>query len=124
MSFKSDKCFGLMSGKPVTSYESEEEALAGINYIKDNYKKSVPMVSYKCSKCGFYHIVPKSRQIESALCGCKDSNGEALQLFDTRKAAKIKADKSRKANDVQLYVYPCPNSTGFHLTDKEPETSK
>lgn len=122
MSFKSDKCFGLMSGKPITSYENEEEALEGINYIKDNYKNTVTMVSYKCSKCGFYHLVPKSRQTESALCGCKDSDGVAKQLFDTRKSAKISADKSRKKDGIQLFIYPCPNSTGFHITDNESES--
>jgi hypothetical protein len=122
MSFKSDKCFGVMSGKPVTSYESEEEAVDGINYIRDNFNNSVPMVWYKCEKCGFYHISPKSRETESKLCGCKDQDGEHLQLFDTRKAAKIKADKMRKEDGIQRYLYPCPNSTGFHITDKEEES--
>ena len=123
MSFKSDKCFGVMSGKPVTSYESEEEAIEGINYIRDNFANSVPMVCYKCSKCGFYHLSPKSRETETELCGCKDSEGEALQLFDTRKSAKIKSDKLRKEDGIQRYIYPCPNSKGFHVIDKEIETN-
>ena len=123
MSFKSNKCFGLMSGKPVTSYESEEEALDGINYIKNNYKDSVPMISYECSKCGFYHLSPKSRQTESELCGCTNSDGDSIQLFDTRKSAKIRANKFRKDNNIPIYVYPCPNSTGFHITDEDPKDS-
>lgn len=121
MSFKSDKCFGVMSGKPLTSYESEEEAIEGVNYIRDNFNNSVPMDYYECSKCGFYHIIPKSREKEIELCGCKDQDGDDLQLFDTRKSAKIKSDKLRKQDGIQRYIFPCPNSAGFHITDKDPE---
>lgn len=121
MSFKSDICFGTMSGKPITSYENEEEALDAVNYIKDNYKNTVPMVSYKCTKCGFYHLSPKSRKSEIEQCGCKDSNGDNKQLFDTKKAAKIKADKFRRRHGIQLFVYSCPNSDGFHLSEEDPE---
>ncbi|MGH4036869.1 MAG: hypothetical protein ACRQFF_03375 [Sphaerochaeta sp.] len=119
MSFKSDKCFGVMSGKPVTSYESEEEALNGIDYIKNHFNKSVPMSFYKCSKCGFYHISPKSRETENELCDCKDEDGKTIQLYDTRKAAIIKATALAKQTGVRHNVYACPKSTGFHVTDKE-----
>jgi hypothetical protein len=124
MSFKSKKCIGKKTGKPLTSYESEQEALDGIKYMKKKIKSLEPMCCYKCSTCGYYHLSPKSRQTESKLCGCVDSKGKYKQLYDTEKSAKRRASILKKENHVTLYVYPCPHSKGYHLTHTKPESSQ
>lgn len=120
MSFKSDKCIGKKSGKPLTCYETEEEAFDAIKDMEDRFKDSVPMCSYKCTKCGYYHLSPKNRHTESKLCSCEDSNGKKKQLYNTKESAQRRANILKKEKNVELFVYPCPHGNGYHLTHKNP----
>lgn len=121
MSFKSKKCRGKISGKQLTSYESEEEALEAIKYLKKKHIFNNPMVVYKCPTCGYFHLSPKSRQTKSVTCGCLDSNNKQKQLYETKESAQRRADIIKKEKRVELYVYPCPSNKGFHLTHKNPK---
>ncbi len=121
MSFKSEKCIGKGSHKPLTSYVSKEEAQEAINYIaetKDNYK---PMCSYKCQKCGFYHLSPESRHTECKKCECLDSNGKNKMLYFSEESAKRRANILEKETSTKLFIYHCPIHNGYHLTHKSPE---
>jgi hypothetical protein len=121
MSFKSKKCFGKISRKPLTSYENEVEALEAIKYLKDNHITKSTMVSYKCPECGYFHLSPKSRQTKSVTCGCLDSNNKPKQLYENEESAKRRANIIKKEKHVSLFVYPCPSKKGYHLTHKNPK---
>ena len=56
--FDSDICFSKTTGKPLKSYESENEAEEAIEYVKATYGNE--QVKYLCQKCGFCIYLQKT----------------------------------------------------------------
>ena len=106
---------GKQSGQPVTEYESEIEALAAASYIVKTYHNQ--LVPYHCTVCGAWHLSPADRHTASTECpDCTDCEGNPKKLYRTEKDAMRRADILLLEQDVQLRVYPCPHSSGYHLT--------
>lgn len=109
---KSTVCTGK-NGNFLNEYTSESEALHHINYLKNG---SVP---YHCSKCGHWHISPRSRITVSKICNlCTDSSGKHKQAYATKVDAIKRADLIFKEQKVDLEVYKCPYDNGWHLRSK------
>ncbi len=115
MCMKSTACMSKRSGKPLTEYHSEYEALEAAEYSNINYGND--LVPYKCSKCNQWHLTPKSRRTPSRKCEyCTDSVGRGKELYETEKAAELRAEILREEQGVWLRVYECPCDNGWHLT--------
>ena len=115
MTGKSTTCFGKQTNKPLTEYDSLEEAQEGAAYAKSTYRSD--LIPYQCETCGLWHLSPKSRQTPSEKCPfCKGANGQAKEAYHSRKDAQRRADILRKEQGVSLKVYPCDQSDKWHLT--------
>jgi len=115
MSLKSETCIGKMTGKPLTEYDSLEEAEEGADYAQKTYKSN--LVPNQCETCGMWHLSPKSRQTPSEKClFCKGTNGQAKDAYRNQREAQRRADILRKEQDVSLKVYACEYSEAWHLT--------
>ena len=115
MSGKSTTCIGKVSGKPLTEYDSLEEAEDGAGYANDTYRSN--LVPYACSVCGKWHLSPKDRVTPSEKCPfCKGANGEQKEAYRSRRDAERRADILRKEQGVSLKVYACEHSDAWHLT--------
>lgn len=116
MSEKSKTCVGKLSGKPLTEYDSEEEARQGADYANRNYKNT-NLTPYECDRCGEWHLAPKNRQTPSTKCACcTGSDGRPKDLYKTRDDARRRADIIKSEKGVSLNVYQCQYSGGWHLT--------
>ena len=77
---KSATCIGKKSGKPLTEYDSKQEALEGALHANSRYKQS--LVPYHCSDCGSWHLSLKERQTPSEKCThCTGRNGELKDSY-------------------------------------------
>ena len=115
MSYKSEICFSKQTDKPLTTYESEEEASDGANYANINYGNDLS--SYHCSKCSNWHLSPSNRMTKSVKCrDCDDRNGKMKDLYETKVDAQRRADILFEEKGVLLSIYECPFSSGWHLT--------
>ena len=83
--FDSDIC-KKKDGSPLKTYESEYEAQEAIEYVKRQYGNE--QVSYKCSRCGYWHLSPKERQTPNHRSYCLDSNGRTKQAYFTNNLGK------------------------------------
>jgi len=120
MGFKNKTCIGKKTGKPVTCYVTKEEAEESAAYIAKKVNPRLKLTAYKCSKCGYYHLSPADRKIESTTCNrCTDSNGKPKQLYKTKADALKRAQFRKEETGIKLYVYACPYNHGFHLTHKQ-----
>ena len=54
MSLKSTTCFGKQTGRPLTEYDSEYDALDGADYANSKYGQN--LVPYQCDTCGLWHL--------------------------------------------------------------------
>jgi len=116
MPFKSEICF-KKNGEPLSTYTSKTEAVDGAKHANTNY--GLDTLPYKCSKCGYWHLSPKSRQTPSKECNyCTDSSGSHKDLYKTEEAAKNRAKIIEKEQGIKLKVYKCPYQNGWHLTKK------
>lgn len=115
MSTKSTSCYSKRTGEPLTEYYSEYEAQEGANYANDQYDNN--LVPYQCTKRHLWHLSPKDRQTPSVRgCGCVDSAGNGKALYDSKEYAEGRANILHKEQGVNLAVYKCPYSDGWHLT--------
>ena len=115
MNMKSTTCVGSQTGKPVTEYQSEDQARLGSSHVSASF--GTEMSPYKCTRCGFWHLSPKQRHTPSSKCNtCTDRNGTYKDLYASKKAAEMRANIIRKENNIALVSYRCPNDTGWHLT--------
>jgi hypothetical protein len=115
MGLKSQTCVGKQTGKPLTEYDSLQEAEEGADYAKKTYRSD--LVPYQCEVCGLWHLSPKSRQTPSEKCPfCKGANGQAKDAYQSQNDAKRRADILRKEQGVSLKVYACEHSDKWHLT--------
>lgn len=115
MGRKSTTCIGKISGKPLTEYNSLEEAEDGAVYANEAHGSS--LVSYACSVCGKWHLSPKERVTPSEKCHyCTGTNGRQKEAYRSRGDAERRADILRREQGVFLTVYPCEYSDAWHLT--------
>ncbi|MCR5436880.1 MAG: hypothetical protein K6E97_07440 [Treponema sp.] len=119
MSKKSTTCFSK-SG-PKTEYETEEEANENIKYILE--KQGKEFYPYKCTHCHKWHISPIESKINIIKdgCFCTDDKGCVKTLYATKEDAEKQKKKSAEKG-ITLYVYKCPDSTGWHLTHHSPKS--
>lgn len=113
MSKKSMTCTSSRTGKPLTEYASEREAERAASRYDH-------MTSYLCARCQKWHLSPVSHHTPCTTCEvCTDRHGKPKQSYVTRDAAERRALLIRVKRDVQLTVYRCRWSEGWHLTGKE-----
>jgi len=112
---KNAACYSRQ-GKELSSFYSEGEAWGAAEASKAHGLNLIP---YECTKCGYWHLSPKSRQTPSSECGfC------GKQLYETKAAAEKRAKILGMENGVKLYIYKCPCFNGYHLTQKDNTKAK
>lgn len=110
---ESQTCFGKISGQPLKQFNTLADAQEAANSITIN--ETYP---YQCSKCGYYHLAPKSSKINVVrnACSCRDSQNRPKCLYLTKEDAEKQLIKSQNENHVKLRIYECSEHKGFHLT--------
>lgn len=112
---KSETCVGKVSGKPLTEYDSEQEALDGAAHAKQQYGRS--LVPYACDTCGLWHLSPTERQTPSKQCPtCRGADGKAKESYRSEQEASRRAAIIRGEKGANLSVYACEYGHGWHLT--------
>ena len=112
---KSETCFSKSSSLPLTEYHSEVEAIGAAEYSKDYYDND--LVPYHCNKCDFWHLSPRSRQTPSQKCmHCTGSDGILKDTYITKKDAIKRSNILYDEKGINLKVYRCSHSDGWHLT--------
>lgn len=101
-------------GTPLKAYESKIEADKAIKYVKDKYGNK--QVSYKCSKCGCWHLSPMERQTPNHRSNCLDSQGKIKQAYPTKESAETRAQIISKEQGIRIFVYKCDQCGEYHLT--------
>ena len=113
MVFDSDICF-KKDGSPLKAYDSEWAANDGAEYVRSRYGNE--QVSYKCNKCGYWHLSPKDRQTKNHVSSCLDSSGKAKATYESEGDAKRRAEILYDEKGVKLKVYRCNDCNYWHLT--------
>ncbi len=115
MNRKSETCFGKMTNRPLTEYDSQSDALEGADYANRHYGQN--LVPYQCGECGFWHLSPVDRQTPSAKCPhCTGADGGAKDSYETKGKARQRAAILQREQKVDLKVYRCQYGNGWHLT--------
>jgi len=115
---KSETCFGKKSGDPLTEYYSEEDSQAASEYSKEVYGND--LVPYKCSNCDCWHLSPKVRQTPSYKCDyCTGSDGVSKDTYTTKRNAITRSNILFDEQGIDLKVYQCKHSNGWHLTKRQ-----
>jgi len=115
---KSNSCFGKISGKPLTEYQTKNEAKKAVEYLKSRNVRD--LIPYKCDRCGYWHLSPKNRQTPSKKCPfCTDTQGKAKDSYLSQKQATLRANILLRENGKNLSVYRCPHGNGWHLTKRK-----
>ena len=123
MSLKSQTCFGTKSGKPLTEYDSQQEAQEGANYANKTYGQN--LVPYQCDTCGLWHLALGNRQTPSKPCPhCTGTDGQLKEAYQSQKDAQKRANIIRKEQGVVLSVYACEHGNGWHLTKETASSPK
>ena len=105
----------------------EEEAF---RLIKKKYPSLAPMNEYEilayCDCRSRSELVQyvKELKIESTLdegkdeniCLCTDTNGEMKYLYMSKKEAELAKELRQREQHINLKIYTCPTSRGWHLT--------
>ena len=111
---KSATCIGVKSGKPLTEYDSQQEALEGADHANSRYQRN--LVPYHCSDCGKWHLSPMDRQTPSEKCAlCTGRDGTSKDSYRSREDAQRRAGILRREQGVALSVYACEYGNGWHL---------
>jgi hypothetical protein len=112
---KSETCFSKKSGQALTEYHCEEEAICAAEYSKDYYGND--LVPYQCHKCSFWHLSPRARQTPSHKCmHCTGGDGISKDTYMTKKDAIKRSDILYDEQGINLKMYRCKYSDGWHLT--------
>ncbi|MBT3602837.1 MAG: hypothetical protein HOE48_24005 [Candidatus Latescibacteria bacterium] len=115
MSQKSQTCFGTKSAKPLTEYDSKQEAQQGANHANKMYQQN--LVPYQCDKCGQWHLALGNRQTPSKPCHrCTGTDGKFKEAYQSREDAQKRANILQEEQGVTLGVYACEHGNGWHLT--------
>ena len=114
---KSSTCYGKSTGKPLTEYGSFAEAVEGVKYSATRYSNR--LIPYQCRTCSHWHLSPqasRSTTVPRDYCDCVRSDGSPRAAYRTESDASRRAQCLREATSAALKVYPCTNSTLWHLT--------
>lgn len=115
MTQKSTTCFGTKSGKPLTEYDSEQEAQQGANHANKTYGQN--LVPYSCDTCGLWHLALGNRQTPSKPCRhCTGTDGQFKEAYESQADAQKRANILHSEQGVVLSVYACEHGNGWHLT--------
>lgn len=111
MTFKSQTCVGRLTGRPLTEYDSEAEALQAAS------GQARRLVPYRCQTCGQWHLAPAERHTPSVPCPvCIGADGAPKAAYASERAARRRAAILGREQDARLRVYPCEHGQGWHLT--------
>ncbi|MFT5368454.1 MAG: hypothetical protein ACI8V2_003420 [Candidatus Latescibacterota bacterium] len=115
MSLKSQTCFGTKSAKPLTEYDSKQEAQEGADYANKTYQQN--LVPYQCDTCGLWHLALGNRQTPSKPCHhCTGTDGRFKEAYLSKEDAQKRATILHQEQGVVLGVYACEHGNGWHLT--------
>ena len=103
------KCFSQRTGKSITTYQSEVEALYEAKRTKERYNRD--LVPYKCSNCGFWHLGLQTRHTPN-----EDCTSCGKKLYSSKESAERRKNIIAKEQRKELRIYKCPYSNGWHLT--------
>ena len=105
---KSKTCYGKISGKPLTEYNTEKDAQSGSTFVLERYGQL--MVPYQCDTCLLWHLSPIERQTEHTnwCCLCVDENGQSKDCYNSMEDAQRRAQILKNETGVYLNVYQCP----------------
>ena len=97
-----------------TAYTTQMEALKEAALAsKEN---GVYISVYPCGACNHWHLSTADIQTPSRLCSCKGRDGKLKFLYETYEDAKRRANNIYQERNIQLDVYKCYLTNGFHLT--------
>mmetsp|Transcript_6924 Transcript_6924/g.10953 ORF Transcript_6924/g.10953 Transcript_6924/m.10953 type:complete len:258 (+) Transcript_6924:294-1067(+) len=119
---QSKSCYGKLSGKILTEYDTESDAKAAASYVLERHGQS--MVPYKCQDCRFFHLSPVDRQTEHsrASCSCVDEIGSPKDGYHSKEDARRRGEILLRETGRKLNVYRCPEVKDcWHLTKKDPK---
>ncbi|HCE3305607.1 TPA: hypothetical protein NG563_000387 [Vibrio parahaemolyticus] len=115
---KSETCLGKMSGQPLTEYYTEDDAKNAAEYSKEHYGND--LTPYNCTKCGLWHLSPRSRQTSSKKCSrCTGRDGVYKDSYRSKREARLRADIIYEEHGISLRAYKCKYRSGWHLTKDE-----
>jgi hypothetical protein len=115
VNMKSTTCFGKQTGQPLTEYSSEYDAQSAAEYA--SFRHGQHLTPYKHDKCNKWHLSPKDRLTPSSTCSqCTGSNMVPKALYETESAAQKRANILYEEQGIELKVYECRYSFGYHLT--------
>ncbi len=101
-------------------YHSQTAALIGAEETQRMY--GYVLSPYQCRGCGYWHLRSETTRRQCMLC--TDSALFLKDLYGTIVEAQETADRMRREKKIQLYVYKCPHSNGWHLTKTQPGSEK
>lgn len=134
MSRRSSTCFGKATGRPLTDYDTFEQAEDGAAYVLQKF--GTEMLSYMCSQCSMWHLAPPSSTArtqtqaspylpttsrESRNCYGKVS-GKVLKEYDTERDAKDGASYVLEKYGNQMVPYKCQDCRKWHLSPADRQT--
>ena len=116
-SHKSGTCISR-NGTPLSVYNSFSEAQESADFQFS--RNRIQLIPYSCPVCGKFHLKPEEFYCKKIIsrCSCTDHNGHRKDCYATRKDAE-KMVSIRSKTGITLYVYPCPQGNGFHLTSRK-----
>mmetsp|Transcript_28389 Transcript_28389/g.69089 ORF Transcript_28389/g.69089 Transcript_28389/m.69089 type:complete len:299 (+) Transcript_28389:321-1217(+) len=140
---KSRSCYGRATGKPLTEYDTAEDAFEGSTYVLERYNQD--MHPYKCNTCDYWHLAPvpsdarsaSSRTTtttttsiprDSATCRARIS-GKILKEYDSEQEAQSSAVYLFErygyggGNSNEMMVpYKCHDCLFWHLSPPDRQT--
>ena len=112
---KSSTCTGRCSGKPLTEYDTEADALRGADHAQREHGSA--LMPYRCGRCSRWHLSPASRHTPCWRCHwCVGRDGRPKMAYADQEAAERRAKLLFEEQGVELRVYPCEAGDGWHLT--------
>jgi hypothetical protein len=130
MNRKSSSCYGKATGRPLTEYDSCQEAEDGASYIQQKFGNA--MVPYHCPQCTMWHLAPPSSPRnhtsfstpairESNSCYGKVS-GKILKEYETERQAKEGAKYVLEKYGNEMLPYNCQDCRRWHLSPADRQT--
>ena len=115
-SLKSETCFSK-DNKPLSYYETIEDAIKGANFLSEKINKK--MKPYKCEKCNKFHIKPEEvffNKNDLSKCSCVDHSGNKKDSYSTKFDAEKMIKFKKEKDNIDLYIFKCPENNGYHIT--------
>ena len=53
---------------------------------------------------------------QNTICKCTDANNQPKNLYNTREEAEKTRSFLKTSQNIALILYPCPHTTGWHLS--------